>query len=73
MGPRGQGVGLHQVQRESVGQRALRATRRQLNRDARDMFDHARGDLGQALAVGRELGADERVCWRNRARPPCIS
>ena len=43
---------------------------RQLNADARDMFDHGGGDLDQALADGRELGTGERVCRRNRSAHP---
>ena len=34
---------------------------RQLNANARDMFDHARPDLDQALTERRELAAGERV------------
>jgi hypothetical protein len=40
---------------------SLRAARRQLDAKARDMFDHARPDLDQALAERRELAAGERV------------
>jgi hypothetical protein len=43
---------------------------RQLNADARDMFDHGGGDLDQALADGREPGTGERVCRRNRSAHP---
>ena len=34
------------------------------------MFDHAGGDLDQALADGRELGTGERVCRRDRSAHP---
>jgi hypothetical protein len=44
--PRGSWAGPHQAQRDGAEERALRATRRQLNADARDMFDHAGGDRG---------------------------
>jgi hypothetical protein len=64
--PRGSGAGLHQAERDGAEQRTLRATCRQLNADARDMFDHAGGDLDQALADGRKLGTRERVCRRDR-------
>ena len=61
---------MHQAQRDGAEQRALRATRRQLNANARDMFDHTGGDLDQALADGRELGTGERVCRRDRSAHP---
>src|SRR5580704_6180072 len=34
------------------------------------MFDHASGDLDQALADGRELGTGQRVCRRDRSAHP---
>ena len=68
--PRGSRAGPHQAQRDGAKQRALRATRRQLNADARDIFDHTGGDLDQALADGRELGTGERVCRRDRSAHP---
>jgi hypothetical protein len=59
--PRGSGTGPHQATRDGAEQCALRAARRQLDANARDMFDHARSDLDQALAERRELATGERV------------
>jgi hypothetical protein len=61
-----------QAERDGAEQRALRATRRQLNADARDMFDHTGGDLDQALADSRELGTGEWVRRRNRSAHPAF-
>jgi hypothetical protein len=52
-------------ERDGAEQRSLRATRRQLDANARDMLDHARADLDQALVDGRELCPCEWVCLWN--------
>src|SRR5258706_14015683 len=54
--PRGSWAGRHQAERYGLEQRPLRATRRQLDADAREVLDHARADLDQPLADGRALG-----------------
>jgi len=54
-------AGRQQAEGDGAEQRALRAAGRQLDADARDMLDHARGDLDQALPDGRELAAGERI------------
>jgi len=41
--------------RDGAEQRARRATRRQLDADARELLDHAARRSDQALADGREL------------------
>jgi len=41
--------------RDGAEQCSLRAARRQLDANARNMFDHARPDLDQALTERREL------------------
>ena len=64
--PRGSWAGRHETERDGSEQCPLRATRRQLDADARDVLDHARADLDQALADGRELAAGERVGPRDR-------
>jgi hypothetical protein len=50
----------HDTERDGAEQRALRATRRQLGTNAREVLNDARADLGQELADGRKLR--ERVC-----------
>jgi len=52
--PRGSRAGRHEAERDGAEQRALRATRRQLDADARDVLDHTRADLNQALPDRRE-------------------
>src|SRR5216683_6171242 len=47
--PRGSRAGRHQAERDGSEQRPLRATRRQLDANARDILDHTRADLDQAL------------------------
>ena len=71
--PRGSWAGRHETERDGAEQRPLRATRRQLDANARDVLDHARADLDQAVPDGRELSPRERVCVRIAARTPCIS
>src|SRR3977135_4619702 len=53
--PRGSWAGSQQAERDGSEQCPLRATRRQLDADARDVLGHARADLDQALSDGREL------------------
>ena len=64
--PRGPWAGSQQAERHGSEQCPLRATRRQLDADARDVLDHARADLDQALPDGRELALGERVRLRDR-------
>ena len=64
--PRGSWAGRHQAEGDGPEQRPFRATRRQLDADARDVFDHARADLDQAFSDGRELATGERVGPRDR-------
>src|SRR5215470_11586442 len=63
--PRRSSAGWREAERDGAEQRSLRITGRQLDADAREMLDHARADLDQTLADGRELGLCERVCLRN--------
>lgn len=51
-------------ERDGTEQRPVRATHRQPNADARDVLDHARSDLDQALSDRGELGCCERVRLR---------
>ena len=48
--PRSLWAGRHEAERDGAEQRPLRATRRQLDTNARDVLDHARPDLDQALS-----------------------
>jgi hypothetical protein len=52
--PQGLWRGGHQAERDDAEQRSVRATDRQLDADTRDVLDHARADLDQALADGCE-------------------
>ena len=65
--PRGSWAGRHQAERDGSEQCPFRATRRQLDADARDVLDHARADLDQALPDGREL-ASSAGSRRNQRR-----
>ena len=56
----------HQAECDGPEQRPYRATRRQLDADARDVFDHARADLDQALSDRRKLTTGERIGPRDR-------
>ena len=46
---------------------------RQLDADARDVLDHARSDLDQALSDRRELALASGLVFGIAARTPCIS
>src|SRR5205814_5264488 len=63
--PRSLWAGRHEAERDGAEQRPLRATRRQLDTNARDVLDHARPDLDQALSDRGELALGERVRLRN--------
>ena len=69
--PRGSGAGRQKAERDgaapstSAQERPLRATRRQLNANVRDMFDDARPDLDQALPDRRELRAGKQARLRD--------
>ena len=63
--PRRSRRGRHDAERNGAEQGTLRATRRQLDADARSVFDDARPNLDEAFADGRELGLCKRVCLRN--------
>ena len=52
-----------------TGKRRVRASGWQLHADTRDMLDHARLDLDQALSERRELSLRERVRLGNRGAP----
>src|SRR5205814_888845 len=56
--PRGSWAGRHEAERDGSEQGPLRATRRQLDTNARDVLDHARPDLDQALSDRGELTFD---------------
>jgi hypothetical protein len=75
------GLDVHQAECDDSEQRPFRATRRQLNADARDLLDHARAHLDQAFSdrrVTRNQRADcsggsrraRRIACRVTARPP---
>jgi hypothetical protein len=64
--PRSSRAGPHEAERDRSEQCPLRATRRQLDADARDMLDHARANRDQALSDRRELSAGERARPRDR-------
>jgi hypothetical protein len=68
--PAAHGAATHDAERDGAEQRALRATRRELDTDTREVLHDASADLDQALADGRKLR--ERVCLRNEGTP-CIS
>ena len=63
--PHSSRCGRHQAERDGAEQRSLRTAGRQLDADARDVLDHTRTDLDQALAERRELGLGQRVCLRD--------
>ena len=46
--PRRSWAAWHEPERDGAEQRCFREARRQLDADARDVFDHARADLDQA-------------------------
>ena len=71
--PRGLWAGRHEAEGDGAEQRALRATRRQMNADAGEMLDHARADLDQALSYRRELAAASGLLRGIAARTPYIS
>jgi hypothetical protein len=56
----------HEAERNGSEQCPLRATRRQLYADARNVFDHARANLDQALSDRREPSSGERARLRDR-------
>jgi hypothetical protein len=69
--PRGLRAGRHEADSDGSEQGRFQATRRQLDADVREVFDHAGPDLDQALSDGRELATGERAGLRNRrARTP---
>ena len=59
-------TGWQQAERNGAEQRALRATRRQLDADACDVLDYPRADLDQSLPDGGELATGERIGPRDR-------
>jgi hypothetical protein len=63
--PHSSRCGGHQAERDGAEQRSPRTAGRQLDTDARDVLDHARTDLDQALADRREppykVGAENRL------------
>ena len=63
---RGSWAGSHETERDGSEQCPFRTTRRQLDADARNVFDHARANLDQAVSDRRELAAGERVGARDR-------
>ena len=57
---------MHEAERDGSERCPFRATRRQLDAGARNVLDHARANLDQALSDRRELAAGERVGTRDR-------
>src|SRR6266478_3393991 len=57
--PRRSSGGWREAERDSAEQAPLGAAGRQLDADAREVFDHARADLDQALADSGELSLCE--------------
>src|SRR3954447_19056886 len=65
--PRSSWAGPHEAERNGSEQCRLWTTRWQLDADARNVFDHARANLDQALSDCRKLSAGERTRLRNRS------
>jgi hypothetical protein len=64
--PRSSWAGSQQAECDGSEQCPLRATRWQVDADARNVLDHARPELDQALSGRRELSAGERARLRDR-------
>jgi hypothetical protein len=64
--PRSSWAGPHEAERDGSEQCPFRTTRRQLDADARNVFDHARANRDQAVSDRPELSAGERARPRDR-------
>ena len=59
--PRGSWAGPHETERDGSEQCPFRTTRRQLDADARNVFDHARSVAKLIISRTRAMGETHRI------------